>query len=299
MRLHFPSPIAPVQAPARRNRHLHLVRQERVLSLFDPERPVASGRALARARKVAERMSAHLEVLFVCPLFAVRRDSGRRALAILERLASRSARRSDMTVVFTAGLAQEQLARRLRSSRPGIVVVGERKGAGGVWASLAAEASIPVLIARRSRNNERVVAATDATDPAFPTLTRALALARSSADVTLLHNFALRRRNWPVRNITLGPEALQRLRELRAERLWKVAGARSPLSQVVMTTNARACNAVVEHGQRSDADLVVLGAHPQGRGQRRPTSQRIAAKLIERLNRSVLVVPLEVQGGAR
>jgi len=128
------------------------------------------------------------------------------------------------------------------------------------------------------------VAATDASDRRYPTLERALALVSDDGEVLLLHNLA--RAHHTLQNTA----TLRRLRDARAEELHQLTAERSERAHFVLTTSAEPAVAVLEQAGRRDADLVIVGAHLDGPPAR--PRHRTAIRIIERLQRSVLVVPL-------
>lgn len=135
------------------------------------------------------------------------------------------------------------------------------------------------------------MAATDASDLRYPTLAQALALVPDDGEVLLLHNFAQARETATSgSSLEVTPAVLRRLRDARADELHRLAAKSSERAQFVLTTNSEPAVAVLEQAGRRDADLVILGAHMDGPAAR--ARHRTAIHLIERLQRSVLVVPL-------
>lgn len=115
--------------------------------------------------------------------------------------------------------------------------------------------------------------------------------ARRRGEVLLVHNVDPQGLVFTRRGgFALSANAVQKLRDVRAEQLHELALAAPIDAHALVTGNEDPTSAIVEQSRRRDADIVVVGAHAPS--ERSVARRRTANALIERLNRSVLVVPL-------
>ncbi|HEX4473718.1 MAG TPA: universal stress protein [Polyangiaceae bacterium] len=162
-----------------------------------------------------------------------------------------------------------ETAQRLGASL--IVVPHTRNGA--LIRRIVRKTGIPLLIARRTRGNFTVVAATDLSDPEYPVLRAGLRIARGVvAPTVFVYNAAP--------NLAGEPAPLEGVaRELGA------SGAN------VVVRWPSAVDAIREVVAQREADLVVVGTHLR----RRKDSTRhssVAARIVDHAVTSVLVVPV-------
>lgn len=264
------------------------LRRQRLLAVVHPHRVRASLCAYARARQIARERDADLHVLCVLPR---RPGDGRAPLARLIPLVGDRLVRIGATTAIATEVAREIGA--------DLIIAGAELGKGGHWARVARRTRIPVLVARPARTAGALLAATDFTDPRFPTLRSAVRLASRGLDrarVLLLHNVDPRGIAFTRGlGVVLASGAVRTLRDARAKKLHAVV-ERAPLAaDAVLSASDDPVTAIAEHAARIDADVVVVGAHaasPRARGPYRRTANRV----IERIGRSALVLPLGPRG---
>lgn len=189
-----------------------------------------------------------------------------------------------------------QVADHARELGAELIVLAPVEGPFGAQVTaLARAAAVPVLVVRAAAG-EVIVAASDLTDGEYPVLRAATALgAALSADVVAVHNVA------PA-PVTIGHElawvmAAEAADALSADRLAQLERASAQLGgqvEAVVTRAVTDSEAVLEIARRRDADLVVVGTREQSplTSLFRP---EVAAQVIERSARSVLVLPLDEQ----
>lgn len=165
--------------------------------------------------------------------------------------------------------------------------------ANGVWpgdvvARLATGAQVPVLVARPSRGEAPIVAATNLCDTRLPVLTQAAVLAHTlGRSLTFVHNLD------PVPFAWIGTELYpmtadieQAAMSFSLQTLERVAQTHD--ADVTITRQGDPVTGILSAARRAVADLVVVGAAS------RPSflSRRVTARVISTARRSVLVVPL-------
>lgn len=267
----------------------------RVIAVVRAESTMSSLLALRRAHLIARTEEVTLEVLIVrdpgamngsCAVSPFAGASMARLFDLVEGLRWRGGMRVPRAeIVIRTGRLVDVVRRTLHHARPSLAVVGEERAAGGRWARVVARTGHPVLVARRSRRGGLVVAATDASDPRFPTLSAASGLCGRDAALELLHNLE--------GSVAADPLARRDSRtgfEVRARTLRRAALGGSPSAHLVLTTRAHPSAGVIEHCERRDADLVVVGVHRRSHPEPR---ERTAVTLVEGLDRSVLLVPIQ------
>lgn len=270
------------------------VGDETILAIVRLDAMTSSMRALSRALQVAWRRGLRLQVLLVRDLAssgadvkALRPASVDQLLAYVDLFRARIARVCpDVEIAVREGRLVDVVRRSLERGRPALAVVGERGEHGGRWARIVARTGIPMLVARRSRRGGVIVAASDATDAAFPTLTSVGRFFENHGPVELLHN--IERPSSEDRNQRR--QRVQRLFERRAKILRTAAMQQTPPPHLVLTSSAHPTSGIVDHCVRRNADLVVIGVHRRSRPL--ASLKRVAATLIETVARSVLIVPL-------
>ncbi len=281
----------------------------RVYLVVQPECPLASLRALSRARDLARNQDTSWSPIVVLPAALHRlarvtpraiRDVADHVRNAAQRASQRgplSALRARLHVAVGAGYAPRLVedalvARATDDERTPLVVVGASPEVGDVWVRLARRTGVAVFIARRRRKPAaEILAATDFSDHRFPTHRAASWVGCGSNRVTLLHNLDPKAAEIArTKGVALSPSAIDTLRDLRAHRIHEVA--RSATGGAVLTTNADPMSAVLEHARRNDSDVVVLGAR-RDRARRHSPPRRTAEVLATCLRRSVLVVPLD------
>ncbi len=281
--------------PAASLARIHPSRRPRILAVVHPRRPLASLWALARARSVARSRGADVHVLYV---LSRRPGDGAHPLGrlapVVDRLYGEASGRIGTRIVRIGHPTQAatDVAVRLGAD---LIVTGAERGHGGHWARVARRTRIPVLIARPRRSAGHFVAATDFSDERFPTFESAVSLAgetASSAHVLLLHNVDPRgiafTRGF---GLVLGSAALRKLRDARAATMHALAGRAPVDADAVLSGNDDPVSAIAAHAARRDADIVVVGAHESSTRMRGPHG-RTANRVVERIDRSALIVPL-------
>ena len=180
---------------------------------------------------------------------------------------------------------------------PAWLIVVPRHAAFGGWAArrVALCAGVPVLVASRSTTNGGIVAASDLADQFYPVLRRGAELGeRLQTVVTFIHNLkAGTDRPAPTAAERLAETFADKLSELR--RAGRSFGLECP--SVVMTRSDPE-DAILDLAQRQRADMIVVGT--RGHAPRTgPTHDSVAASVIERADRSVLVLPLTAHDCSR
>ncbi|MEZ4300241.1 MAG: universal stress protein, partial [Polyangiaceae bacterium] len=198
-------------------------------------------------------------------------------------------------LIFEEGDVASVAARVAEELGAHIVVMGSAAN-GKIASEVACQARVPVFVARAPRAGT-IVAATDLSDPRFPVLRRAGDLAgRSDRRTTIVHNvppatgfdlysMGVTPRFWPAEH-----EDADILSQYR-RRLSALAGTLGIPAEPVVMTSASTSAAILEVGQETDADLLVVGAHPRS-WLGRLLSPSVAETVVDRAARSVLVLPL-------
>lgn len=198
------------------------------------------------------------------------------------------------TLEVRTGDFEAVLVERARAVGASLVVVpGTGPRVGTVATSVARELRTPVLVARRHRRSDLILAASDLSDARFPVLHAAAELAgRLDAPLVAVHNVAP-----PPRLDTPDPlraVALEVSAAVASERRDTLAAAVASLevsAEVVVANERSDDEAIVHAASARQADLVVVGT-------RRPSLLRrlfrgeLAAHVVQRALRSVLVLPL-------
>jgi nucleotide-binding universal stress UspA family protein len=180
---------------------------------------------------------------------------------------------------------------------PAWLIVVPRHAALGSWAArrVALCAGVPVLVASQLTTRGGIVAASDLADNLYPVLRRGAQLGqRLQTVVTFIHNLEAD----PERGVRTADERVahalaDKLTELR--RAGRSIGLECP--SVVMTRSDPE-DAILDLAQRQRADMIVVGS--RGHAPRTgPTHDSVAASVIERADRSVLVLPLTTRDRSR
>lgn len=147
---------------------------------------------------------------------------------------------------------------------------------GSVAENILANSTLPVWIARAHKKTQRIVAATDLTEPGFPSVRRAIGIAALlDARITLVHCL-------PSGVEKIDPDAARILRKLRRDL--------PPTAETVVEQGEPAAS-VVAVAERLNADLIVVAS--RGRtGLARFVIGSVASAIVRKASCSVLVVPL-------
>lgn len=205
----------------------------------------------------------------------------------------------DAVLVSRGGNFACALARAAGVARASMIVVPHTKS-GAFVRAIVQQLGIPVLIARRPRGKYRsVIAATDFTDHRFPVLREGLRIARGwVAPTVFVHNVVeesegageeprSRGADAPVEK-RRGPDPLVD-RLSRFELVERALRVRCPR---VVLSRQNTVRAIFEITEREDADLIVVGTHLRARRKAVEDDASVAANVVARAARSVLVVPV-------
>lgn len=283
-----------------------------LLALTDGDHPTA---ALRQCSALAESLNADLHVLQVLPpegTFApVVADldlvqTTRRVERCLEAARSTKLWCDD---VLTEPLSPKRLRIRIGSfiedsaSRAvevdaGLIVLAPSTGRLGTTATaLAHAASCPVLVARTSVPEATLLAATDLEDEDYWVLRKAVELGeRLKAPVVAVHNVSClpATLSLELTPCAEGSRDQPDVNETRALRLVHASEKLDAPIETVVSTEVDPVDAILDQAQVHDAHTIVVGTRP-----RRPLGRRIArsvaAEVVNRSDRSVLVTPFKLE----
>jgi nucleotide-binding universal stress UspA family protein len=193
----------------------------------------------------------------------------------------------------------EDAASRAAEVDAALIVLAPSTGWLGITATALAHASsIPVLVARGPLSENTLLAATDLEDESFWVLRKAVELgARLGAPVVALHNVSCLAVGFSHKLPSCaasaggGPAESRGLRLVRAtERLGAAMGT-------ILATELDPVDAILDQARAHDARLIVVGTRPDYEGDRF-IARSVAAEVVNRSDRSVLVTPLTPASGA-
>jgi nucleotide-binding universal stress UspA family protein len=175
-----------------------------------------------------------------------------------------------------------------------VIVAARERRVGRAVTSLAGSCEVPVLVAREMRTEDAIVAATDLQSPDYPVL-RAAAELGACLDVRLVavHNVNPISMligtgvGWPP--VTVLPA--DRTRAARAAHLTKATERLAVAATAVVRDEVSAAEAILDEAELHDADLVVVGTRHRT-WIHQLLGESVAAQVINRANRSVLVTPI-------
>ena len=173
----------------------------------------------------------------------------------------------------------------------GLIVLAPSTGRLGTTATaLAHAASCPVLVARTSAPEATLLAATDLEDDDYWVLRKAVELGeRLKAPVVAVHNVSCLPAAFNLQP-TLGLAGEREGRETRALRLLR-AGERLDASiETVVSTEIDPVDAILEQAEVHDAHMIVVGTRRR-QSLGRSLARSVAAEVVNRSDRSVLVMP--------
>lgn len=173
-----------------------------------------------------------------------------------------------------------------------VVVPPARAWLEGTLNRLALVSGVPVLVARRARRSDHVLAATSLELAQLPVVHQAAALAsRLEADLTLVHNaepLALTAVTWSAEaGVPLPAPYEESVLRARQARLEDAAHRVSSHADVRLTRHFDPLAGILETAAREDADLIVVGAREPG-----ALGARVPERLVAETDRSVLLVPV-------
>jgi nucleotide-binding universal stress UspA family protein len=240
----------------------------------------------AQARKLGEHGAGTESAIAQAALRSVRRFCDRGLAEVLPR---------DHMLV-KQGEFSEVVAETARELGAELVIIpGAERQKGNAVAQMAREAGVPVLVARRSALGGGILAATDLGDPGCDELRQAAALAaQAPGKLAFVHNVK------PIVQAattglghcmcTLIEPPAQALAECR-ERLQALATFFGVRADTLVVSRPSAEDAILEVARDNGADLIVVGARRQ-RWVERLFGTALAARIVDRCERSVLVAPL-------
>ena len=190
----------------------------------------------------------------------------------------------------------DQVAGRAAHLEAVLIVVPPREGRmGSTVTSLASTSGVPVLLAREATHDETIIAATDLQSEGYPVLRRAAQLGQQlDAPVLAVHNVnpvsVVVRVDmaWPITVLQGDP-----VREARSARLSQICSERLPVeASAVIRNEVNPVDAILGEARKHNADLVVVGTRRRG-WFGRLLAGSVAAQVVNRAKRSVLVTPLD------
>ncbi|MBN1606400.1 MAG: universal stress protein [Polyangiaceae bacterium] len=297
-----PSPprVTPPKRPRARKRIL--------LALFESGRPTPT---LQRAAALARTHGAELHVLRVVPSSTAASVRQRAAKAhgvtrddIWALRALRDTRAWLATVLgetfggdrltVRIGTFVEQVSATAIELGADMIVVPPRPGRlGTIVTSIVRAAQVPVLVARKSTSEQGIVAATDLARPDYPVLRKAVEFgARVAAPVVAIHNVS------PGAPAAKPPAAGPRTADSRGDKAESRTARLTAASQhlgvhadLVVAGALNPVDAILGEARARNARWVVVGTRPRS-WFGRTVSGSVAAQVVNRARRSVLVTPL-------
>jgi nucleotide-binding universal stress UspA family protein len=275
-----------------------------VLALFAVGHPTA---ALLGAGSFARAWGATLHVLRVLPETARPNPLSRKSSvveavrAIEQTLSAQRLTQSwlgdslrDQSLIFRSTIAHgdfvAQTAAFVSQLRATLIIIPAHEARlGNLATSLASRSGVSVLVSRGAGVPHTILAATDLRNNSFPVLRKAAEVGEHfDAPVVALHNIN------PTADVAepgtwlapLEPDPVVRWRRLA------YAFEQVPLrADATIRTDASAVQAILEEAHLHDADLVVVGTRRKHWFERL-LARNIAAKVVNRCPRSVLVTPI-------
>lgn len=279
-----------------------------LLALFEAGHPTA---CLKRAVKLARMLGAQLRVLrvleasYTTPLFPLVTD---RFTEVKRSLEAQRTTRGWLGEVLHDDIAGDDLAVRSGTFVEQVAIYASEIGAelivvspsyaalGGTVTSLAHAANTPVLVACAATTSQAIVAATDLEDADDRVIWVAAELGHKlGAPVIAMHNVnpmsapeaTSSDAQWPVTVVATGSATTERMRRLSH------ASARLHIDTVTLVASQHSpVDAILQAAHARDADIVVVGTHVKS-WLGRVLNSSIAAQLVDRARRSVLVTPLD------
>ncbi|HEX4351971.1 MAG TPA: universal stress protein, partial [Polyangiales bacterium] len=258
---------------------------------------------LQRACDVAQAMDAELHVLQVLQV----RPPIEPLAPLFELLDARRAPEAQVSAAFDTesrarirvrtGLFVKQVASHAVALRASLIMVSPRKrGLGTIVTVLARTANIPVLVLRETTLQKTIVAATDLEDLDYPVLRKAAEIAEQlRCRVIPFHNVTPLSMNiepetpWPSMTMTMTSGIESENRQMRLARASRRLHIDAPS---VTASELSPADGILQIARANDADIVVVGARPRSLlGYL--VANGVAAQVVDRARRSVLVTPLD------
>lgn len=168
------------------------------------------------------------------------------------------------------------------------IVMAERGDGGGRSATALALASrCPVLVARAPTSRSTLLVASDVSEDLYPISSRAAALAEAlHAPVLAFHDVGFR-----VPELSSRVNALtEAWAEIQTERLEASGHQRLPELEVLLGHGTDRVETILVQARREDAEIIVIGVSQDAAS----ADNDLAARVVDRAVRSVLVVPSNV-----
>lgn len=183
----------------------------------------------------------------------------------------------------------EEVATRAQEIEPDMIMISDGANPAGDMATvLARTAARPVLVAREQSSRCTLLAATDLQDEGYPVLRQAAELGH------YLHASVLAFHQVDVAQTGCGA-AIDARRgvwtAMQKERLEMVADRLLYDGEVFVAEGEDPAVAIVAHARHLEADTIVVGTRP--RGTEGSARRNTAARVVERTDRSVIIVPIE------
>jgi nucleotide-binding universal stress UspA family protein len=286
--------------------HNGSVRRPRVLlALHELD---ASNACLSWARVLANALQADLDVCRVLPnmpattalpsgkvwldatrrLLAVTRETRRWCADVLPH-----AQLSERLIPGGADVVEETALRARQREVDWIVMADVHDGCGTLATALARAAGCPVLVARAPTSRSTLLVATDVSDDLYSICSRAAALAEAlHAPVLAFHDAAFRTPELSSRVNTLTDVWAQ----IQAERLQAKRHQRLPELEVLLAHGTDHVETILQQARREDAEILIVGA---SEGAASGADDELAAAVVDRATRSVLVVPSDIRRGSQ
>jgi nucleotide-binding universal stress UspA family protein len=267
-----------------------------LLALTDGDYPTA---ALEQCAGLAQSLEADLHVLQVLPAeYHFTPDVPDLDLIQTTRRVERCLGAARLTKAWCDGVLTDPLsAKRLRirigdfvedaASRAAevdaafIVLPPSTGRLGATAAALARASSRPVLVARTPLRRAALLAATDLKDDTYWVLRQAVELgARLETPVVAVHN---------VSCLPSGFDTPSRLDSIQTQalRLVRATEQLEATMETVVATEVDPVDAILDQARARNADVIVVGTRPRGR----PSDRSLAAEVVSRSDRSVLITP--------
>ena len=175
-----------------------------------------------------------------------------------------------------------------------ILVCPEGEHAGRLVTRLAATTRTPVLAARAPARNQTIVAATDLRDPTYPVLQLAAALGQQlETSVIVVHNVRLGATPNEATAASAGETRVDAAQAERLARLRQASGLLPMASRTAVRHEDDPVDAILLAAREEEADLVVVGTRAPAWFERGGGAD-VAARIVDRARRSVLVTPVNV-----
>lgn len=252
--------------------------------------------AIVRASRAATALGGDLHV--VAALAKHRRDEPAKTLTrIVDRIRD-LAPSNKIDVELRAGdLSQIAIHVGRRRNAVLVIVSPDAGGDGDTAAKVADALKVPVLVARTPRPNGAMVAATDMAHLQYPVLVTSRQFAQAlDTPLMFFHNAT------PVSMFTLNPMisgtpyidtsgVARDAAEAKLSRLRALAGSEDDVD-VVVARSHETLDAILEVAVERKADIVAIG-HRRRSWIARTLGRHLTAKVADRCDQSVLIVPVE------